>query len=95
MGFLSRQPNSNEAPARQNPWEANGIEDDFYLLVSESGVRCSCCQRVVRKHFMENGLCPDCFQKNNGSESPAIERERNQRDHRNVGSASGQQGEAD
>ena len=105
MGYLSRKPNSNDIPRnRPNPWGADDdIEDDFYLLATGAGERCSFCQRVIRKCFLEiirrrfreEHLCPDCYQKKYQKESPAIEREKKRSWSRSVGCASGEDGEAD
>lgn len=96
MGYGSRLPTSNDIPrGESNPWGPGELEDDFLLLVSRTGARCSGCSRVTKKRFLEDGLCPDCYKNKNGKESPAIGRERRQYFYDNIGCASGEDGEAD
>lgn len=96
MGYLSRLPNSNEPsnkPSRkQNPW---GGVDGFALLLNRDGARCVDCKRVTRNCFLEKGLCPDCYFKEHGRQSPALERYRNERNRDYGGGACGEAGEAD
>ena len=65
MGFLTRQPGSNEIPSSQaNPW---GSQDDCYddvaVLLNGGGKRCCVCQRVVlNSHILQKdgrNYCPD------------------------------------
>lgn len=63
MGYMSRLPNSNEPPRKQdNPWIE---EDDFFdavaLVLNGFAKRCQICKRPIRlKYLDENGHCPDC-----------------------------------
>jgi hypothetical protein len=65
MGYLSRQPNSNEPPRRtegKSQWlEETDISDEFALLLSGDAKRCVVCRLAVRKkHLDAKGQCPDC-----------------------------------
>lgn len=65
MGYLSRQPTSNEPPkpnAGTSPWlEANELADEFSLLLNGLAKRCAKCQRATRiKHLDNDHCCPDC-----------------------------------
>lgn len=64
MGFMSRQPTSNDPPRKQsenNPWiEETDLMDTFALLLNGAAYRCTACHRPIRVRHLENGLCPDC-----------------------------------
>ena len=93
---MSRKPTSNEIfSSPPNPWGANELEDDFFLLTNGKALKCIPCGRVVRKCYLQDGICPDCYKKQKGVVSPAIARvEKEKRRSYNWG-ASGEDGEAD
>lgn len=65
MGFLTRQPTSNETPsAKLNPWgPVDGIQDDISVLLGGGGKRCCVCKRVVLNEWLKvkdgKNYCPD------------------------------------
>lgn len=65
MGFLSRQPTSNDIPKGEvNPWGSqNDYYDDFAVLVNGDGKRCCVCKRVVLNRWLKikdnKNYCPD------------------------------------
>ena len=97
MGWGSRLPNSNDPPpVGKSPYGSSSeLVDDIALLLSGDGARCNDCQQVIYKVFLENGQCPDCYEKKHGVESPALARERAASARRYGGCASGEDGEAD
>lgn len=65
MGYLSRQPTSNDPLPRtdgKSRWlEDNPCVDEFCLLLNGLAKRCKSCKLAVRtKYLDDNGLCPDC-----------------------------------
>ena len=64
MGHLTRTPTSNDPPrsatGKSQYLEENELMDEVALLLSGAAGRCSKCNRVVRKKYLESGLCPDC-----------------------------------
>ncbi len=64
MGYLSRQPTSNDLPSRESksPWLGdNEFLDEVALLLSGSAKRCVECQRATRVCYLDpNQRCPDC-----------------------------------
>ncbi len=76
-----------------NVWGSNTtMVDDTALLLGGDGKRCRQCRRVTKCEFLENDLCPDCFQEQHGKPSPALERSNTKR---SSFYASGEAGEAD
>lgn len=68
MGFLSRLPNSNDpSNSSNNPC---GLEDEIGALLTGIAERCSNCRHAFLKHYLHDGLCPDCYKKKNGVEPP-------------------------
>jgi len=67
MGYLSRQPTSNDPPKFQdNPWGAqDGIRDDIAVLLGEDGKCCATCKRVILNEHLkqkdDKNYCPDCY----------------------------------
>ena len=65
MGFLSRQPNSNDPDtSTDNPWGSqNPCVDDIAVLLNEAGKRCYVCKRVVLNRHLktkdDKNYCPD------------------------------------
>ena len=65
MGYLSRQPTSNDPPQPKkgkSPWlEANELADEFFLLLNGLAKRCVKCKRATRIHHLDSSqYCPDC-----------------------------------
>jgi len=65
MGYLSRQPTSNDPPKPQegkSPWlEETGLLDEVALLLNNMAKRCQKCKRATRvRHLDANQLYPDC-----------------------------------
>lgn len=67
MGYMSRQPTSNDRPLPQpsndkNPWlEENDLLDEVALLLNGSAKKCVECKRTTRVHHLDtNKRCPDC-----------------------------------
>lgn len=92
MGYLSRQPDSNEILREQNPWGSQNPDfDDFAVLTNSEGKRCCVCNRVVlNRHLLQNGgknYCPDHAPA--GATKPTVLPEAH------FYSASGEDGEAD
>lgn len=61
MGFLSRQPNSNDPP--RDSWKYGPQEplDDFAAMLNGLAKRCHDCKRVTMKKYLGTmGLCPTC-----------------------------------
>ncbi|MDP1689355.1 MAG: hypothetical protein Q8L47_04495 [bacterium] len=68
MGYMSRLPNSNDAPKlTDNPYGGDELMDDIALLLNDMAKRCTTCKRVVRKKYLkernEFNYCPDCISK--------------------------------
>ena len=63
MGYLSRQPNSNDKPKySNNPWiQETELMDETALLISGEAERCRECKRACRVKNLTAGLCPDCY----------------------------------
>lgn len=63
MGYLSRQPNSNEPPKySNNPWiQETELMDETALLISGAAKRCKECNRACRLNTLTMGYCPDCY----------------------------------
>ena len=96
MGHMSRLPNSNDPPPiNPSPYGGDETVDDIALLLNDLGKRCGDCKRVIRKRFLQDGQCPDCYRKIHGQESPALERCREESARRHIGCACGEAGEAD
>ena len=65
MGYLSRQPSSNDMPrasSGKSKWlEEDDVCDEIFLLLSGRASRCSKCQKaVLKKYLNSSSLCPDC-----------------------------------
>lgn len=65
MGYLSRQPDSNDPPRPKDgksPWlEETELLDEFALLLEGAAKRCQKCKRATRvRHLNADQLCPDC-----------------------------------
>lgn len=68
MGYLSRQPTSNDPPQpTENPWGGDELMDDAALLLNDMARRCVACKRVTRSTFLQEKAgqpyCPDCIKK--------------------------------
>jgi len=64
MGYLSRQPTSNDPPqSTDNPWGGDELMDDIALLLNGMASRCATCNRVIRNKFLQEKedklYCPD------------------------------------
>ena len=67
MGYLSRQPSSNNIPKpkkKKNPWlKENEHVDEFCLLLNGLAKRCIVCKRVASVYYLDSEQhCPDCRQ---------------------------------
>ena len=66
MGYLSRQPNSNELPRplvdKKSPWLGdNELLDEVVLILNGLAKRCMKCRRATRvRHLDSDQHCPDC-----------------------------------
>jgi hypothetical protein len=65
MGYLSRQPTSNDPPPSnegKSPWlEENELVDEVCLLLNGLAKRCVVCKRATRiRHLDSKQRCPDC-----------------------------------
>lgn len=61
MGYLSRQPTSNDPPRKSPRYGPQEPDDDFSALLNEKAARCrGICKRVILKQHLVNGECPDC-----------------------------------
>lgn len=61
MGFLTRQPTTNEALPKRSPWgPTSDIDDDVAVLLSMRGKRCVGCKRVTMNRHLQDARCPDC-----------------------------------
>ncbi|HQK63554.1 MAG TPA: hypothetical protein PLF16_00200 [Candidatus Staskawiczbacteria bacterium] len=64
MGYLSRQPTSNDPPKPEgkSPWlEETELLDEFALLLNGMAKRCQKCKRATRvRHLDADQHCPDC-----------------------------------
>lgn len=62
MGFLTRQPDSNDPPRdRKGRWlDTNDVVDDFFLLVSGRAQPCRDCHKATSNRYLYAGKCPDC-----------------------------------
>jgi hypothetical protein len=94
MGNFSRLPNSNAPlPSKDenNPWlEETECYDEIALLLSGLAKRCSECERSTRTYYLEDGLYPDCYQKNHQKPSPALKRHKENLESRCSYGASGE-----
>lgn len=81
----------------EGPWGGNTMIDDRALLLSGDGTRCKGdgCDKVTKNCFLEEGLCPDCYQKEFGKQSPALARRKEELRRASIGRACGEAGEAD
>ncbi len=65
MGYLSRQPTSNDPPrlkGGKSPWLGdNELMDEVALLLSDMAKRCAECKRATHvRHLDSSQHCPDC-----------------------------------
>lgn len=65
MGYLSRQPTSNDIPCPKegkSPWlEENEYVDEVCLLLNGLAKRCAVCKRATRvRHLDSEQHCPAC-----------------------------------
>lgn len=65
MGYLTRQPTSNDPPRlreSKSPWLGdNELADETVLLLNGIAKRCVVCKRATHtRHLGSNQHCPDC-----------------------------------
>lgn len=65
MGYLSRQPTSNDSPrpkTGKSPWLGEGeMMDETAMLLNELAKRCVVCNRATHVNYLdESQRCPDC-----------------------------------
>lgn len=65
MGYMSRQPTSNNLPQLRegkSPWLGdNELVDEIALLLNDLAKRCKKCKRVTHVRYLDsNQHCPDC-----------------------------------
>jgi hypothetical protein len=60
MGYLSRQPNSNESPGKTWEYGPQPPGDDFAALLNSKAARCANCRRVTMNCYLVERLCPVC-----------------------------------
>lgn len=61
MGYMSRQPNSNNPEGSSWNYGPQDPHDDFSALLNDLARRCVGCKRVAMKRYLNMvGMCPDC-----------------------------------